>query len=61
MKNHKLLNYLKCKRIEDRYKLDDLYYTLDSYILHGKKMWGITYKRLYINRKLFGIEIIINK
>lgn len=61
MKNHKLLNYLNVNKFEDRYELDDLYYTLNNYILHGKKIGGISYKRLYINRKIFGIEIIINK
>jgi hypothetical protein len=58
MKKHKLLNYLNCNSFDDRNELDDLYYTLDSYILFAKKIWEGEYKRFYIKRRLFGIELI---
>lgn len=37
MKKPILLNYLACKTVQDRIKLDNDFYDLEDFIVHGKK------------------------
>lgn len=60
MKKVILLNYLACKTVQDRIKLDNDFYDLEDFIVHGKKLWNPTYKRRNINGRLFGFNININ-
>lgn len=60
MKKPILLNYLGCKTPQDRIKLDNDFYGIEDFIVHGKKLWNPTYKRRIINGSYFGIILNIN-